>query len=145
MKILVLNGPNLNLLGRREPEIYGSLSMEQINAELTTHFPKTQLDFFQSNCEAVLIDALHAACSNYAGVVFNPAAFTHYSIALRDAIAAITVPVVEVHLSNPEQRENFRKINLVRDVCASHFQGHGAQSYMDAVNYLIGRNTDGSV
>jgi len=140
MKLLILNGPNLNLLGQRETEIYGTFTLEQLCAELTdyahaTH-PDIQLDFFQSNHEGELIEKLHAASDTYSAIIFNPAAYTHYSIALRDAIAAIDVPVAEVHLSNPDQREDFRKVNVIRDVCTNHFQGKGIQSYKEALDFL---------
>jgi len=140
MKLLILNGPNLNLLGQRETEIYGTFTLEQLCAELTdyahaTH-PDIQLDFFQSNHEGELIEKLHAAPDTYRAIIFNPAAYTHYSVALRDAIAAIDVPVIEVHLSNPDQREDFRKVNVIRDVCTNHFQGKGIQSYKEALDYL---------
>ncbi|MCL2403094.1 MAG: 3-dehydroquinate dehydratase [Coriobacteriia bacterium] len=151
MRILVLNGPNLNLLGEREPEIYGTLTLEQINAELAKHAEQVtpavqptgyagvtiQLDFFQSNHEGTLVDKLHEVRDTHDVIIFNPAAFTHYSYALRDAIAAITIPVIEVHLSNPDQREDFRKSNVVREVCTAHFQGKGLQSYIDALDYTF--------
>ncbi|MCL2438560.1 MAG: 3-dehydroquinate dehydratase [Coriobacteriia bacterium] len=151
MKILVLNGPNLNLLGEREPEIYGLLTLEQINAELAKRVEQAasamqptdhtgvaiQLDFFQSNHEGMLVDKLHEVRGSHDAVIFNPAAYTHYSYALRDAITAIAIPVIEVHLSNLDQREDFRKANVVRDVCAAHFQGGGMQSYIDAFDYVI--------
>jgi len=140
MKILVLNGPNLNLLGEREPEIYGTLTLDQLNTQLVEYiqnsYPAIQLDLFQSNHEGTLIDKLHEVRNTHDAVIFNPAAYTHYSIALRDAIAAIDIPVVEVHLSNPDQREDFRKTNVIRDVCTTHFQGKGLQSYIDAIDYL---------
>ena len=102
MKILVLHGPNLNLLGRREPEIYGAMSLEAINQKLAERAAKAgvELEIIQSNHEGVLVDALHGAADRVQGVIINPAALTHYSIALRDAIASLQVPVVEVHLSN---------------------------------------------
>jgi len=157
MRISVIHGPNLNLLGVREPEIYGELSLEQLNDQLRQHVRQinaqtgkgvkpVKINFAQSNCEAELIDFLH-----YAGhygrkeddvIIFNAAAYTHYSYALRDAIAAIDVPVVEVHLSNPDEREDFRKVNVIRDVCVAHFQGKGVQSYIDAIDYLIERRFD---
>ena len=138
MKIFILNGPNLNLLGEREPEVYGTLTLKQICTELTNYAKEgVQLDFFQSNHEGALINVLHEARHTHDAVIFNPAAFTHYSYALRDAIAAIAIPVVEVHLSNPDRREDFRAINVVREVCAAHFQGEGLQSYRDALDYLL--------
>jgi len=136
MRVLILHGPNLNLLGTREPEIYGHLTPKDIKAVLVEHCPELKLDFFQSNHEGVLIDKLHAVVRSHDGVVFNAAAFTHYSYALRDAIAAIDLPVVEVHLSNPDEREDFRKVNVIRDVCVAHYQGRGIDSYKDAVDYF---------
>jgi len=142
MKILILNGPNLNLLGEREPETYGTLTLAQLQEEVTEHVlvshPNIEsLDFFQSNSEGTLIDTLHAARSKFSAVIFNPAAYTHYSYALRDAIAAINIPVVEVHLSNIQNREDFRKTNVIREVCTAHFQSNGVQSYKDAIDYLV--------
>lgn len=149
MKILALNGPNLNLLGTREPEIYGTTTLQQLEEDLrqhaTAHCEDLVLDFLQSNHEGVLMDALHQASGNYDAVIFNPAAYTHYSIALRDAIAAIDIPVIEVHLSNPDKREDFRQVNVIRDVCAAHFQGRGAQSYVDALDFAVQNiNSDSS-
>ena len=136
MKVLILDGPNLNLLGEREPEIYGLMTPKDIKAALRDIFPELNLDFFQSNHEGVMIDKMHAARKSHDGVVLNAAAFTHYSYALRDAIAAIDLPVVEVHLSNPDEREDFRKVNVIRDVCAAHFQGEGIDSYKKALDYF---------
>ena len=145
MKILVLNGPNLNLLGEREPEIYGALTLSELNKNLEeyvqTRYPDLELSFFQSNSEGALIDALQEARLNCDGVVFNPAAYTHYSYALLDAIAAISIPVVEVHLSDIDTREDFRRVSVVRPACIAHFQGKGLQSYTDAIQCLIGSIT----
>ncbi|MDR0308904.1 MAG: 3-dehydroquinate dehydratase [Coriobacteriales bacterium] len=142
-RILVLNGPNLNLLGQREPDIYGILTLEQINQLMLEHLGQREfglgefeLDFCQSNHEGVLIDTLHAAQGEYCGVIFNPAAYTHYSIAIRDALAAITVPVVEVHLSDIRSREAFRHDSLISDVAAATFMGKGAGSYLEALDFL---------
>ncbi|MCL2680703.1 MAG: 3-dehydroquinate dehydratase [Coriobacteriia bacterium] len=143
VKLLILNGPNLNLLGNRLPEIYGALTLKQLQQQLAqyvqTHHPQFTLTCLQANCEGALIDALQAARLDCAGVVFNPAAYTHYSYALRDAIEAIAIPVVEVHLTDIDQREDFRSISVVREVCAAHFQGRGLQSYTDAIDYLAER------
>jgi 3-dehydroquinate dehydratase-2 len=138
MRLLVLNGPNLNLLGQREPEIYGSLTLDALNAELQEYAAATgtALDFFQSNHEGALIDALQDARHTYDGVIFNPGAYTHYSYALRDAVVAIAIPVVEVHLSDITTREQFRHTSVLADVCAAQFCGGGSKSYKQAIELL---------
>ncbi|MGE5463400.1 MAG: type II 3-dehydroquinate dehydratase [Syntrophothermus sp.] len=139
MKILILHGPNLNLLGTREPAIYGSLTLADINAKLVelakeTH---TELACTQSNHEGDLIDALQDARSWADGVVFNPGGYTHTSIALRDAISAIGIPVVEVHLSNVYAREEFRHVSMISAVCAGKVVGFGWRSYELGLRALI--------
>lgn len=137
--ILVLHGPNLTLLGTREPEIYGAESLEWINQQLHQQ-AKTlgvRLDAVQSNQEGVLIDYLHAAQKKYDGVVFNPGGYTHTSVALRDAIAAIDIPVVEVHLSNINSRESFRQKSLLAPVCRGSITGFGWQSYLLGIQALV--------
>jgi 3-dehydroquinate dehydratase-2 len=131
MKILVLHGPNLNLLGMREPEIYGSMTLGDINAhliELGKEFG-AELKCFQSNHEGVLIDALQDAQAWADGVIFNPGGYTHTSIALRDAISALKIPVIEVHLSNVYAREKFRHVSLISGVCKGKITGFGWRSY----------------
>lgn len=140
MKILVVNGPNLNLLGEREPAIYGGDTLGTINGELSEKAKKMgyELSFFQSNGEGEIIDALHAARLDCAGVILNAGAYTHYSYAIRDAIAAIKIPVVEVHLSNVNSRDEFRKTSVIAPVCAGSIAGFGKFSYhlaLDALNY----------
>lgn len=131
MKILVLNGPNLNLLGEREPNIYGGDTLQSINDELLSRGKEMGYDvvFFQSNSEGGLIDRLHEARLDCAGVVFNAGAYTHYSYAIRDAIAAIKIPVIEVHLSNVDNRDEFRKESVIAPVCKGSIAGFGRFSY----------------
>lgn len=139
MKILVLHGPNLNLLGEREPDTYGGMSLDEINAKLTEKGQGLgiQVTCRQSNHEGELIDALHNAREWAAGVVFNPGGFTHTSVALRDAVAGIDIPVVEVHLSNVYAREEFRHKSLLSAVCKGKITGFGWKSYLLGLNALI--------
>ena len=145
--ILVLNGPNLNLLGTREPAVYGAASLDDLEAELRSRFPTHAFRFEQHNSEGALIDALHGADTvATGGVVFNPGGYTHTSVALRDAVAAISTPVVEVHLSNPAARESFRHTSMIAPVCAGTIAGFGQSSYHLAVLYLshegVGKTSD---
>jgi 3-dehydroquinate dehydratase-2 len=137
-KILVIHGPNLNLLGERDPEIYGSMTLDKLNQELENHAGnKAKLLFYQSNHEGALIDCLHENRKAVHGIVINPGAYTHTSIAIRDAISSIQIPVVEVHLSDIYKREEFRRVSLIRDVCKTHFLGEGIVSYKKALDYLL--------
>ena len=139
MKILILHGPNLNLLGTREPEIYGSLTLADINAKLVELAAEYHAELVckQSNHEGDLVDVLHDARSWADGVVFNPGAYTHTSIALRDAISAIGLPVVEVHISNVYAREEFRHVSMISAVCKGKVVGFGWRSYALAVRALM--------
>jgi 3-dehydroquinate dehydratase-2 len=139
MKILVLHGPNLNLLGTREPEIYGSLTLADINAKLVELAGEQHAELVckQSNHEGDLVDALHDARTWADGVVFNPGAYTHTSIALRDAIAAIGIPVIEVHLSNVYAREEFRHVSMISAVCRAKITGLGWRSYTLGLRALL--------
>ncbi len=136
--VLVLHGPNLNLLGEREPQFYGSLTLVEINQRLLEAGQELGLEVrpFQSNNEGALIDALQQARQWAAGAVFNPGAYTHYSYALRDVIAAIPIPVIEVHLSNIFSREEFRQKSVLSPVCKGLISGFGWRSYLLALQYL---------
>lgn len=138
-KILVLNGPNLNLLGRREPEIYGSLTLEAINTRLEKRAAAAgvAIEFFQSNHEGALVDAVQGAEGKADFILLNAAAFTHYSIALRDAIAAVSVPVIEIHLSNIHRREEFRHTSVIAPVVMGQVAGFGAESYLGALEIAL--------
>ena len=139
-RVLVLNGPNLNRLGTREPEIYGTATLEDVRAQLASHAGAVEIDLRQSNDEATLLDWLHEAVDARTPVILNPAAFTHYSYALRDAVALVTetgVPVIEVHLSNPHAREEFRHTSVVSAVATGVIAGFGTQSYQLALHAIL--------
>ena len=140
MKLLVLNGPNLNLLGSREPETYGSATLSDLEQALKSTFPKVEFSFYQNNHEGALIDKLHETQNDAVqGVIFNPGAYTHTSIALRDAVASIQAPVIEVHISNIHARESFRHQSLLAPVCAGQLCGLGLSGYFSAVSYFVHR------
>ncbi|NDJ25143.1 type II 3-dehydroquinate dehydratase [Nostoc sp. B(2019)] len=139
LSILVLHGPNLNLLGQREPGIYGSLTLPEINRLLEEEGLKLQVKVFpvQSNHEGVLVDTIHEALGQYQGILINAAAYTHTSVALRDAIAAVNLPTVEVHLSNIYRREDFRHHSYIAPVAIGQISGFGVQSYLLGLQALV--------
>lgn len=137
LSIAVVNGPNLNLIGKREPHIYGSQSLDEYLKSLRAIFPSVDFRFFQSNVEGALIDFLHDCRGNTDGIVLNAGAYTHTSIALADAIAAIEIPVVEVHISNVLAREEFRKTSFIASRCRGSISGLGLKGYELAVQYFI--------
>jgi 3-dehydroquinate dehydratase-2 len=137
MKIAIINGPNLNLLGQREPGIYGQKSFEEFIQELRLLFPNVELTYFQSNIEGEIVSALQQSALSSQGIVLNPAAYSHTSVAIGDAIAAIKVPVVEVHISNIQAREEFRKLSYVSAKAAGTITGLGLKGYELAVQWLI--------
>ena len=138
MKILVINGPNLNLLGLREPDIYGKQTyldlLEMIRAEAAQL--GVSVEFVQSNHEGDLVDAIQRAYKVFDGIIINPGAYTHTSVALLDAVKAVGVPTVEVHISDPDTREEFRKISYIRAACAASIKGHGLDGYLEALRFL---------
>jgi len=137
MKILVINGPNLNLLDSRDPDHYGGNSLENISELLKIKFPLVQFIFEQFNGEDEIVDSIHKSSSNYDGIIINPAAFTHYSISIRDALEICKLPKVEVHLSNITNREKFRSISITSSQCDGYISGFKDYSYVLAVNYLM--------
>ncbi|MBP2640849.1 MAG: 3-dehydroquinate dehydratase [Firmicutes bacterium] len=137
--ILVIHGPNLNLLGTREPNVYGAMTLADINQNLTKQAAEfgVEVDFIQTNHEGVMIDCIHQAAGKYSCIIINPAAFSHYSIAVRDALAAISVPAVEVHMSNIHAREKFRHRSVISPVVRGQIVGFGADSYFLALQYAV--------
>lgn len=135
-KIKIINGPNLNLLGRREKEIYGDRNFKDFLAELKRQFPNIKIDYFQSNVEGEIISELQRSDGNYTGVILNAGGYSHTSVAIADTIAAISIPVVEVHISNIAQREEFRKTSLIASKCVGSIMGFGLRSYELAMHYI---------
>ncbi len=140
MKLLVLNGPNLNLLGLREPSIYGKEDYNALCAKIISHAQKRgiEVEIYQSNHEGELVDAIQNAYGKVQGIVFNPAAYTHTSVALLDALKAVGIPTVEVHISDVSKREEFRQVSFVRAACIATIAGHGTDGYLEAIDLLIG-------
>ena len=139
MKVLIINGPNLNMLGQREPEIYGNLSLETLNQKIKdfAEQKKIEVDFFQSNEEGEIINQIHTAPNNYQALIINPGALTHYSLALRDALNCINLIKIEVHLSNIYQREEFRHLSVTAAACLGQISGFGYKSYFLALEQLL--------
>ncbi|MDA8430719.1 MAG: type II 3-dehydroquinate dehydratase [Geobacteraceae bacterium] len=139
MKFLVLHGPNLNLLGRREPGVYGILTLAEINLSIAQLAAELgcAVEFFQSNAEGDLIDAIQSALDEYDGILINPAAYTHTSIAIRDALASVGIPFVEVHLSNVYKRESFRHVSLTAPLAVGQICGFGCESYLLGLRALF--------
>lgn len=139
MKIQIINGPNLNLLGKREPETYGSESFEGYFEKLKNRFPAATLNYFQSNVEGEIINQIHKVGFDFNGIVLNAGAYTHTSVAIHDAIGAIRTPVVEVHISNVYAREEFRHKSLITSKCAGLITGFGLESYAIAISYFTSK------
>lgn len=141
MKLLVINGPNLNLLGLREPDIYGREDYASLVEKIKAYSLKRgcETEIIQSNHEGVLVDAIQGAYGVYEGIIINPAAYTHTSVALLDALKAVGIPTVEVHISDVSKREDFRQISYVRAACIGTVAGHGTDGYLEAVDMLINR------
>jgi 3-dehydroquinate dehydratase-2 len=137
MKIMIINGPNLNLLGIREPEVYGKQGFEEFVANLKQQYPAVTIDYFQSNVEGELVTALQKAGFSYDGIILNPGGYTHTSVAIGDAVAAITTPVIEVHISNVQAREEFRKISHISAKAKGTIAGLGLKGYELALRYFM--------
>ena len=141
MKILVINGPNLNLLGLREPDIYGRRTYYDLIEMIRTEAERlgVTVEFVQSNHEGALVDAIQAAYGVFDGIVINPGAYTHTSVAILDAVKAVGIPTVEVHISDPDAREEFRKVSYIRAACIASIKGHGLDGYLEALRLLSGK------
>ncbi len=141
MKIMVINGPNLNMLGVREPEIYGRETYADLCEKIARYAAErgAETEFYQSNHEGDLVDCVQSCHGRVDGIVLNPAAYTHTSVALLDAVRAVGVPTVEVHISDPDAREDFRRVSYVRAACVATVKGHGTNGYLEAVDLLLKR------
>lgn len=140
MKIQIINGPNLNLLGKREPETYGKQSFEEYFEKLKSRFPDVELHYYQSNVEGELINKLHEVGFSFDGIILNAGAYTHTSVAIHDAIAGIKTPVIEVHISNVYAREEFRHKSLITSKCIGMITGFGMDGYAMAIQHLVGKD-----
>ena len=140
MRILVINGPNLNMLGIREPDIYGRETYESLCRKIREHAEKRGIEvtLFQSNHEGDLVDAIQEAYGKQDGIILNPGAYTHTSVALLDALKAVGIPAVEVHISDPDTREEFRKVSYIRAACVRTIKGRGFDGYLEAMDFLAG-------
>lgn len=138
MKIAVINGPNINFLGIREPEIYGAETYNELCDRIKKYSSncKIDVDLFQSNREGEIIDYIQSCYNNTDGIIINPAAYTHTSIAIRDALIAVAIPAVEIHISDVDNREPFRRINYIRDICIGHVAGQGTDGYLKAIDMI---------
>jgi 3-dehydroquinate dehydratase II len=145
MKILVLHGPNLNLLGTREPTIYGNITINEINSAISALALEMgiEVNIFQSNSEGALIEGIHSAIGSFDGILINPAAYTHTSIAIRDALSASALPVVEVHLSNIHSREEFRSMSFIAPIAVGQISGFGPDSYLLGLRAIFNHVTKG--
>ena len=139
MKFLVLNGPNINMLGIREPDIYGREDYSSLCESIKSHAEKAgvEVEIYQSNHEGYLVDKIQQAIDKFEGIIINPAAYTHTSVALLDAVKAVCVPTVEVHISDVSKREDFRQISYIRAACVKTISGHGIKGYTEAMDFLI--------
>ncbi len=147
MKILIINGPNMNLLSFREPEIYGTMSYEGLLNKIKSYCDENNVEvsFFQSNHEGAIVDEIQAAMGKYDAIVINPAAYTHTSIAILDALKAVGIPAAEVHISDVKNREPYRQISYVAEYCEFTVSGHGTDGYIEAINYFMKKTkSDGS-
>jgi len=139
MRIQIINGPNINLLGKREPEIYGNTTFEDYLKTLCSQYPDIQIDYYQSNVEGFMIDKIHEVGFEYDGIILNAGAYTHTSIALQDAIRSVTTPVIEVHISNVHKREAFRHVSMISCACWGVICGFGLNSYKLAIEALLNK------
>lgn len=139
MRIQIINGPNINLLGKREPSIYGAVTFEDYLVELRKNYPDIQIDYYQSNVEGEMINKIHEVGFDYDGIIMNAGAYTHTSIALQDAIKAVTAPVIEVHISNVHARESFRHVSMIACACKGVICGFGLNSYRLALEALLNK------